>query len=68
MNRAKKQAAGAAILAMLVSAGASAEQALDGSASGGGLWVDSVLDGLTELGGMKIRILCPGDGSSGYGL
>lgn len=41
------------------------KQALDGSASGGGLWVDSVLDGLTELGGMEIRILCPGDGSRG---
>lgn len=39
------------------------KQALDGSASGGGLWVDSVLDGLTELGGMEIRILCPGTGA-----
>ena len=32
------------------------KQALDGSASGGGLWVDSVLDGLTDaLNGARER-------------
>lgn len=41
------------------------KQAMSGSASGGGLWVDSVLDGLMAQSGQEIRILCPGDGSRG---
>ena len=40
-------------------------QAMGGSASGCGLWVDSVLDGLMALDGMEVRVLCPGDGRGG---
>lgn len=40
-------------------------EAIGGSASGGGLWVDSVLSGLLERPDMEIRVLCPGEGESG---
>ncbi|MGM9549263.1 MAG: glycosyltransferase family 4 protein [Faecousia sp.] len=41
------------------------KEVISGSASGGGLWVDSVLEGLLELEETEIRILCPGDGGRG---
>ena len=57
MNRAKKLAAGAAILAMFVSAGASAELALDGSVvSGGAQSVRAPFGGVVE--DVRLR---PGD-------
>ena len=40
-------------------------QAAGGAASGGGLWVDSVLEGLLEQENLELRILCPGDGGEG---
>lgn len=39
-------------------------EAVTGSASAGGLWVDSVLQGLREQS-LTIRVLCPGDGKDG---
>ena len=41
------------------------KEAVSGGSTGGGLWVDSVLEGLLEREGLNIRILCPGDGSEG---
>ena len=41
------------------------KQAVSGGSAGGGLWVDSVLDGLLEREDIKIRILCPGDDGEG---
>ena len=41
------------------------KQAVSGGCAGGGLWVDSVLEGLLEREDFKIRILCPGDGGKG---
>lgn len=39
-------------------------QAVTGTVSAGGLWVDSVLQGLQEQN-LTIRVLCPGDGKAG---
>lgn len=41
------------------------KEAVSGGSTGGGLWVDSVLEGLLEREYLNIRILCPGDGSEG---
>ena len=41
------------------------KEAVSGGSTGGGLWVDSVLEGLLEREDLNIRILCPGDGGEG---
>ena len=41
------------------------KEAVSGQSAGGGLWVDSVLEGLLERENLEIRILCPGDGGEG---
>ena len=41
------------------------KEAVSGGSTGGGLWVDSVLEGLLGREDLNIRILCPGDGGEG---